>query len=108
MKTRAEIFSRFVAMSTAYWPGNRCLFEWLKKPVSPIPERLWMDMGDMEEKELVHFAGAVADLQEGHKLLKQSGIPESRMRTVVEKGGYHNEGDWGRRVERALKFVFEE
>ncbi len=106
-KTRPQVFSRFVAMSTAYWPGNRCLFGWLKTPASPLPERLWMDMGDQEEVELSHFAGAVNDLHEGHKLLKQSGVPDSRIQVVVEKGGYHNEVDWGRRVERALKFVFE-
>ncbi len=107
MKTRPDVFSRFIAMSSAYWPGDRCLFQWLKRPAQN-PERLWMDMGDREEVDLPHFAGAVSDLHEGHKLLKESGVPDSRMHILVQQDGGHTESDWGRRVERALKFAFGE
>lgn len=104
-----SLFSRFAAMSPAFWWNDHCLYGVLQKPFPYTPSRVWMDMGDREgwDDGVVNFKNGVSDLKRAYDLMSLGGVvPAQNLMAWVEKGGIHHERSWGARVHRALKFLF--
>lgn len=101
------VFSRFVAMSPAVWWKDYCLLDELAETYEHKPDRVWLDMGDDEGKDLKTFENGVEDIRLAEAaLLKHSGLSPENIRRVVDPGAGHNEVFWGRRAEAALRFVW--
>ncbi len=112
---RGDVFGRIGAMSPAVTPGQSPIYRRLRR-LSPVPERLYVDMGDHEgsfaptpredrawSREAIVAARNLRDAVE-------ASVPmtSGRLRYVEDAGGIHQESAWARRLPDALRFLFED
>jgi predicted alpha/beta superfamily hydrolase/RimJ/RimL family protein N-acetyltransferase len=110
---RGDVFGLLGAMSPAITPGQGPIYRRLRR-LSPVPERVYLDMGDHEgsfattprvdrawSKDGIRTARMVRDAI-AVSLPRASG----RLRYVEEAGGIHQESAWARRLPDALRFLF--
>ncbi len=98
----ANYFSKFGALSTAYWWGDLAV-EKLVSTSRPneTPIRLWMDMGTDEGGK---FENSVELMKRTYGIIKDN-FPGELQAHVID-GGTHNEKSWSERAGRVLKFLF--
>lgn len=98
----AQVFSKFGALSTAYWWGDLAVERMVTNShPNSSPLRLWMDMGTQEGGK---FDGSVELMKRTYDQIKED-FPGELQAHVVE-GGTHNEKSWSARADRVLKFLF--
>lgn len=106
-----HVFQRLAALSPSLWWAGRDLISALAGARTfHRPYRLWVDMGTRESNEDRNRNG-VADILDDLRLLRYvllgRGMEEGVDLHVEEiPGGAHTEADWGRRVDRVLRFLF--
>jgi predicted alpha/beta superfamily hydrolase/RimJ/RimL family protein N-acetyltransferase len=110
---RGDVFGLVGAMSPAISPGQWPIYRRLRR-LSPVPERIYVDMGDHEgshapttrqdrarSREAVRSARMVRDA-----LTASLPSGSGRLRYVEEAGAIHHEEAWARRLPDALRFLF--
>jgi len=106
-----HVFQRIAALSPSLWWSGRDLISALAGSEKFVkPYRMWVDMGTRESNEDRNRNG-VADILDDLRLLRYvllgRGMEEGINLHVEEiPGGAHTEADWGRRVDRVLRFLF--
>ena len=101
--TAPSVFSRFAALSTAYWWNNGAIERMIKSsPSQKKPMRIWMDMGDKEPGE---FSTGPAQLERAYQTLLSVQQPKESIHKVVIPGGTHDEISWSLRIYHALQFL---
>lgn len=103
----SDMFSRFAAMSPGFFWNDHIIYQVLQEPISQLPQRLWIDMGDNEGwTDGPEFHDGVNELNRAYDILLEQGMdPGTQLRRFVQKGGIHHESAWGARMERVLKFI---
>jgi predicted alpha/beta superfamily hydrolase len=98
----ANYFSKFAAMSTAYWWGDLAVEKMVasSRP-NDSPIRLWMDMGTNEGGK---FENSVELMKRTYSII-HSNFPGELQAHIID-GGTHNEKAWSERAPRVLKFLF--
>jgi predicted alpha/beta superfamily hydrolase len=94
--THARVFGAAGALSPALWYGDRRILD--SKP--PRSGRIYLDMGTEEGAVALRDARLMADRLE--RLRYRSG---KSLMWVEVPGGRHTEGDWSRRLGRAITFL---
>jgi predicted alpha/beta superfamily hydrolase len=98
---RPDVFGRAGALSPALWFGRERLMTFIKSAALPRG-RLYLDVGTAEG------AGTLRDARALRALLETKGLtPDERFLYVEDRGARHDEAAWGRRLPRALEFLFE-
>lgn len=106
-----DTFQRIAALSPSLWWAGRDLISAVAGGKRfAIPHRLWLDMGTRESNEDRNCNG-VPDVLDDLRLLRfvllGRGMQEGVNLHVEEvEGGAHTEADWGRRVDRVLRFLY--
>ncbi len=106
-----DVFGRVAALSPSLWWAGRDLISALAgSPEFHKPHRLWIDMGTRESNEDRNRNG-VCDVLDDLRMLRYvllgRGMQEGEDLWVEEvPGGAHTEADWGRRVNKVLKFLY--
>jgi enterochelin esterase-like enzyme len=70
------------------------------------PFRIYLGVGTRELGDPAKDQIIVNDVRELAKILNSSGVPESRLKVLVEEGASHGEKAWGDRFPAALEFLF--
>ena len=96
-----QVFSRLMVMSPSVWWDQGVILHVVKRLRAKPSTRIWLDVGTKEGKFAPAQARALRD-----ELIAQGWRLNSDLKFLQVKGGQHNERDWGRRVEPALKFLF--
>jgi predicted alpha/beta superfamily hydrolase len=94
--THARVFGAAGAMSPALWYGDRRILD--AKP--PRSGRIYLDMGTEESAVALRDARLMAD-----RLERIGYRPDGSLMWVEVPGGRHTEGDWSRRLGRAISFL---
>lgn len=108
---RPRHFGVFLASSPSIWWGQYSIFAVLRhRHVDPRLVRLWVDVGRREMKGLHHEGKLYRPLLAYRRLddvLRLCGFrPGVNYRYFEDRLGTHDERSWGRRMARALPFLF--
>lgn len=106
-----HVFQRVGALSPSLWWAGRDMVSALAGSTRFVaPYRLWLDMGTRESNEDRNRNGVpdvLDDLRMLRYVLLGRGMREGENLHVEEvPGASHTESDWGRRVDRVLKFLY--
>lgn len=106
-----HVFGRVGALSPSLWWAGRDMISALAGSEKFVaPRRLWLDMGTRESNEDRNRNGVpdvLDDLRMLRYVLLGRGMVEGQNLWVEEvPGGAHTEADWGRRVDRVLRFLY--
>lgn len=105
-----ESVSRVIAMSPAVLDHpmrGDVLREFLVASGAPLPQRIWIDMGDSEELAYVRSPDElVAALWQVRDALSAAG--HTAISAKVIEGGAHNERSWAARFEQAYRWAFDQ
>ena len=109
--TRSRHFGRFIATSPSVWWNNFSIFNLMdKSKLDPGLIKLWVDIGRREMKGRHHEGRLVRPLKIYRHLdekLRNLGFENKRnYHYFEERLGTHDERSWGRRMRRALPFLF--
>ena len=96
-----QVFSKLMVMSPSVWWDNCAILRIVQSLKAKPSTRIWLDTGTKEGKFTL---GHVRRLCQA--LIAQGWRPTDDVKYTEVKGGQHNEQDWGRRVEPALKFLY--
>ncbi|MCI0338283.1 MAG: alpha/beta hydrolase [Acidobacteria bacterium] len=96
-----QIFSKLMVMSPSVWWDQRVILRTVQSLRAKPSTRIWLDIGTKEGK---YTAGHVRVLRDA--LITQGWRLKDDLKFLEVNGGQHNEQDWGKRVEPALKFLF--
>jgi predicted alpha/beta superfamily hydrolase len=100
-----RLFRRVLAMSPGFFADRERLFAAVAE-VELRDVRIWLDVGtdegDTTERREA-FLGAHRDMT---ALLRERGLGEDRLRSLVVEGGRHDEAAWAERLPDALRFLF--
>lgn len=124
---RPDVFSKVMAMSPAVWftedggawlSHNRLVALVREHPV-PSDVRFYVDVGTSERsratdpdvvdsvgKRVTYPRAYLEGAQAVVDALRAAGVPDSRLRFVVDSGAEHNERAWARRLPGALEWLF--
>jgi len=95
---RPDLFGFCGAMSPALWFGGRQIFE-VVAAASPLPGRIYLDIGTDEGDE------ALVDARRMQELLQGKGYGVGRELLYLEEpGAGHSEAEWADRLYGALRF----
>jgi predicted alpha/beta superfamily hydrolase len=97
-----QVFSRLMVMSPSVWWDHGVILRVVKSLRAKPSTRIWLDIGTKEGK---FTPGHVRTLRD--ELIAQGWRLDSDLKFLQVKGGQHSEHDWGRRVEPALKFLYQ-
>jgi predicted alpha/beta superfamily hydrolase len=70
------------------------------------PFRIYLGVGTRELGDAAKDEVIVNDVRELEKILHASGVPEGRLKVLIEEGASHGEKAWGERFPEALEFLF--
>ncbi len=104
----SQNFSRFAAVSPAFFWSDHIIYEILKEDISPLPDRLWMDMGEREgiDDMVIQFKDGVEELKDAENILLSAGLnPDSNFRVHVAEGAIHSECSWSQRIDQILMYL---
>jgi len=96
---RPDAFGHAGAMSPSLWFGRERLFDDLRSEQLPRVGRLYLDCGTAEG------AATLRDVRALRSIMQAKRIWRSAFRYVEDRGGRHDEGAWGGRIEGALRFL---
>ncbi len=96
-----RIFSKLVVMSPSVWWDYGVILRLVDALKAKPTTRIWLDVGTKEGKYTPGHVRLLCD-----KLVAQGWRLNADLRFLLVKGGQHNEKDWGKRIEPALKFLF--
>jgi predicted alpha/beta superfamily hydrolase len=125
--TRPDVFSKVMAMSPAVWFGesggawlqSNEMLGFVRRHALPRNVRFYVDIGTNERSR--NTDPTVVDAQgrpmsypraylEGSEALvdalRSGGVPDSRLRFVVDTGAVHNEAPWAKRFEGAVLWLY--
>ena len=110
---RGDVFGLVGAMSPAITPGQGPIYRRLRR-LSPVPERIYVDMGDHEgsfaptpREDRAWSRDGIRAARKLRDALAVSVPPASgRLRYVEDPGGTHQEATWARRLPDAVRFLF--
>ena len=107
----SHVFQRVAALSPSLWWSGRDLISSIAGAKQfHSPSRLWLDMGTRESNEDRNRNGVpdvLDDLRMLRFVLLGRGMQEGLDLHVEEiSGASHTEADWGRRVDRVLRFLY--
>ena len=99
---RNDVFDSAVVMSPSLWFSHRSVQHHIERGDWAIPKRgrLYVDAGARERGHMF------TDAEEVCRWLKGNGLPAERMMWRPDRRGAHHEKHWGRRLPKALRFVF--
>ena len=105
-----EVFGAAGVISPALWWAKRRIFNYIKRAGSPMPMRLWLDMGTEEGESagpLAEFNRGTTDCARLVRLLEEKGyVGERDFKYDIIEGGRHHEFDWAMRVDRVLTYLY--
>jgi predicted alpha/beta superfamily hydrolase len=103
--TRPGVFGRVLLESPSLYISNERL---LKESVgmSQSTARLYVGIGTKETGGEAGDREAVELIKKFGDGLRRAGFDERRLLVVIEEGGTHREDVWGRRLPRALEFLY--
>jgi predicted alpha/beta superfamily hydrolase len=96
---RPDTFGHAGVMSPSLWFGRARLFDYLRSEPLPRVGRLYLDCGTAEG------AATLRDVRALRSTLQGKRIRRNAFAYVEDRGGRHNEGSWGARIEGALEFL---
>ena len=104
--TRPDVFSKVMAMSPAVWFGesggawlqSNEMLGFVRRHTLPKNVRFYVDIGTNERSR--NTDPTVVDA------LRSGGVPDSRLRFVVDTGAVHNEAPWAKRFEGAVRWLY--
>ena len=105
-----EVFSKVGAFSTAVWFEEDRLLKQLEKVNPALETRWYLDVGTEETSNdsitdfnTRYINGSINVVEK----LKACGVPEARIRFVLDEGAVHNELAWAKRLPAALTWLFD-
>jgi predicted alpha/beta superfamily hydrolase len=103
--SRPGVFGRALLESPSlYISDNRLLKD--SANVRQWPERVYVAIGTRETGDASGDLEAVALVSRFAGILKNAGLDRKRLLVVIDEGGVHREDAWGRRLGRALEFLY--
>ncbi len=96
-----QVFSRLMVMSPSVWWDQGVILRVVQSLKAKPSTRIWLDIGTKEGRFIPGHVRALRD-----HLIAQGWRLNADLKFLQVKGGQHNEADWGKRVEPALKFLF--
>ncbi|MFN0088125.1 MAG: alpha/beta hydrolase [Blastocatellia bacterium] len=96
-----RVFGKLMVMSPSVWWDQGIVLRSIESLRAKPSTHIWLDIGTREGR---FTPGQVRTLKEA--LISRGWRLNADLKYLEVKGGQHNEADWGRRVEPALKFLF--
>jgi predicted alpha/beta superfamily hydrolase len=103
--SRPGVFGRVLLESPSLYISNKQLLKESERS-RRWPDRIYLAIGTREtgdasgDQEAVELVGRLSET------LAKAGLNENRLLVVIDEGGTHREEDWGRRLSRALEFLY--
>lgn len=104
--TRPDVFSRVAALSPTSWWGGGELLRRVAALHERAPLRVWLDVGKREAPALRHAVHALRDQFLAKGWTAHRTAVRATLRHAEIARGRHDEASWGRRLDRALRFLF--
>lgn len=99
--SRPDVFGFAGALSPSLWWADEAVFPWAEQLPAGPPVRVYLDTGDREGVSLDEAAQTVERTGRMAALLRRKGHD---VRSLVARGGRHNEDAWARRFPGVLGF----
>lgn len=96
------IFSKLMVMSPSVWWDSGFILRYAQSLKAKPSTRIWLDIGSKEGKFTPGYVRQLRDI-----LISQGWRLGTDLKFLEVRGGQHNEQAWARRVEPALKFLFQ-
>ena len=93
-----DVYGTLLVVSPSVWWDNRFILEEVQSLKSSTGQRIWLDMGADEGKEMVDGAEVL------HSLLLKKGWTESTLSFVIAPDANHSERAWAARSAEMLRF----
>jgi predicted alpha/beta superfamily hydrolase len=103
---RPEVFGTVMAMSPSVWWGNGHLVRLVADLPERLPIRIWLDVGKQEVARMRQGTRALAEQLLAKGWQKHRTARLASLRHVEVPRSRHDEASWGRRLDRALPFLF--
>lgn len=103
---RPDLFGGAAALSPTVWWGEGALLRSLAALPGRLPVRIWLDAGQREGRHLRQHVRATAELLASKGWVRHRQAAQATLRHVEVPRAGHSEADWGRRLDRVLKFLF--
>lgn len=101
-----DYFSKFGAVSNAYYTFIKDIKEIAKEIKQERIDRFYMDVGTDETSTYIYNERYVQSNQEIYDILKES-LEPSKLKFVIKKGAKHNEIAWAERFPSIISFLFQ-
>lgn len=98
-------FGRLLLESPSLYAGRGSLLR-QARAVRRWPSRIYLGVGTCETHNDEVNLETVANVHRLEAILRGAGLRGRRLRVVVEEGGTHSEGAWGRRLPDTLRFLY--
>lgn len=102
---RPGVFGRALVESPSLWIGDGAFMERIEEHEGDWPERVFLGMGDSETADAANNARHVELTHRAERVLRDRGMGEDRLRTVIGSGQRHNERAWQERLPGAFRFL---
>ncbi|MFN2432212.1 MAG: alpha/beta hydrolase [Gemmatimonadota bacterium] len=102
---RPGVFGRLLVESPSLFLADRQLLR-ESETCRRWPRRVFLSVGTKEAGRPEASARMVADVRELERVLRDRGLGDDRLLTVVEEGATHGEEAWARRLPLALRFLY--
>jgi predicted alpha/beta superfamily hydrolase len=106
--THPDVFGLVGALSPSLFYARGAILERAATAAPIRGGRVYVDVGTREgPMSFFRRAPHVARVRDLQRILKQKGYRDGvDLEVVVDRGGRHNEADWGRRLPEALRFLW--
>lgn len=103
---RSDVFGQVMGMSPSVWWGNGHICRFVAALPDRLPVRIWLDVGKQEVAKMRQGTLELAEqlLAKGWKKHRTARLAD--LRHVEIARSRHDEASWGRRLDRALPFLF--
>ncbi|MCF8241729.1 MAG: hypothetical protein K9J16_10115 [Melioribacteraceae bacterium] len=95
----SNVFGKAACLSNSFWVDDKKIFNHVEVNDKPDICKLYVDCG-CKETELIH------DNINMFRKLRGMGFAKDKIKFYLEKEGKHTEGDWAKRFNIPLKFLF--
>lgn len=99
--TRPEVFGRSLVMSPSLWVHRGAIFDVVRQAHFRHDTRIYLDCGGRES-----HGTAMATAQRMAVLLEHKGLSQAQFMWRPDAKGAHNEKNWGRRLPKAMRFLY--
>jgi predicted alpha/beta superfamily hydrolase len=95
------VFGKLAVISPSVWWDNRVILQEVSALPGKLPQRIWLDAGTGEGKEVTSDTRMLRDV-----LLSKGWTLDGDLKYYEAEGAGHDERSWAARMDQVLRFLF--